>query len=379
MSGLLQFPVTLKIGGFNPEPASAELMNALSSLSITETDSGPSGFQISFRAERSPTLTQDYALLSNPILQPFNRVRVLAAAGGQPAVLIDGFITHQQLDPGPEGALLTITGEDASVMMDLIEISFMYPSIPDYLIVNAVLLKYAAIGIVPLVDPSVGTIIPDPLQVIPQQNATDRDYVTHLACKHASVFYIEPGPTEGMLWAYWGPPTRSGTPQKALSVNQGPFTNVKSLRFSLDARAPYFVNGMVQDTFFTDMDLPVTTLTSTVDPLAASPVLDFTSPTSRHDLFQHQGLDIISATIKAQAMTDKSTFKPVTAEGELDAFLYGDILRARSLVDVRGAGHTYDGTYYVQSVTHQISPGEYSQQFTLNRGGTGSTVQRVSA
>jgi hypothetical protein len=36
------------------------------------------------------------------------------------------------------------------------------------------------------------------------------------------------------------------------------------------------------------------------------------------------------------------------------------VLQPRRLVGVRGAGMAFDGLHYVQSVTHQISRGEYN-------------------
>ena len=63
--------------------------------------------------------------------------------------------------------------------------------------------------------------------------------------------------------------------------------------------------------------------------------------------------------------------------GELDALEYGDILRARGLVGLRGVGFSYDGNYYVKSVSHQISKGQYKQRFTLTREGTGSLTPLV--
>ncbi len=57
----------------------------------------------------------------------------------------------------------------------------------------------------------------------------------------------------------------------------------------------------------------------------------------------------------------------VTGNGTLTVDRYGTILRARSLVGVRGAGLAFDGFYYVDSVTHDIKPGEYKQSFTLKR------------
>jgi hypothetical protein len=57
----------------------------------------------------------------------------------------------------------------------------------------------------------------------------------------------------------------------------------------------------------------------------------------------------------------------VTGSGTLTVDRYGTILRARSLVGVRGAGLAFDGFHYVDSVTHEIKPGEYKQAFTLKR------------
>jgi len=57
----------------------------------------------------------------------------------------------------------------------------------------------------------------------------------------------------------------------------------------------------------------------------------------------------------------------VTGNGTLSVDRYGQILRARSLVGVRGAGIAFDGMHYVDSVTHQLRLGEYKQTFVLKR------------
>jgi hypothetical protein len=57
----------------------------------------------------------------------------------------------------------------------------------------------------------------------------------------------------------------------------------------------------------------------------------------------------------------------ITASGQLNVLRYGRPLKARQLVSVRGAGLTYDGFYYVKSVTHDLKRGEYKQSFSLTR------------
>ena len=73
------------------------------------------------------------------------------------------------------------------------------------------------------------------------------------------------------------------------------------------------------------------------------------------------------------------TADAVTATGSLDTLIYGNVLQARGLVGVRGAGNPFDGLYYVSSVTHNIKRGEYKQNFTLSRNGLISTLPSVPA
>jgi hypothetical protein len=68
----------------------------------------------------------------------------------------------------------------------------------------------------------------------------------------------------------------------------------------------------------------------------------------------------------------------VTGSGSLDVARYGRVLQARRLVGIRGAGRTYDGVYYVKSVTHSIKRGEYKQSFTLAREGVLPLQARVN-
>jgi hypothetical protein len=68
----------------------------------------------------------------------------------------------------------------------------------------------------------------------------------------------------------------------------------------------------------------------------------------------------------------------VTGQGTLNVLRYGRLLESRELVDVRGAGRAYDGTYFVKSVTHNIKRGEYKQSFSLTREGIVPLSERVT-
>ena len=58
---------------------------------------------------------------------------------------------------------------------------------------------------------------------------------------------------------------------------------------------------------------------------------------------------------------------------------YGQLLKARKLVGLRGVGEAFDGLYYVKSVKSSIKRGEFKQDFTLIRNGLISTFSKVPA
>jgi hypothetical protein len=377
---LLGIHLTLLIGPTVAVPAPLPLLEALQGVEVTHSDEGRSGFQLTFQAGRSgPAGLIDYPLLSLPLLRPNNRVILIATFNVMPRVLMDGIITHQQLSPGnePGTGTLTVTGEDVSVMMDREEKNAEHPAQDETIIALKIIASYAQYGLIPIVIPPFMIDPPIPIERVPVQRATDLSYLKQMAERHGYVFYVEPGPAPFTNTAYWGPPMRLGVPQKALSVNLGPETNVNSVSFQSDANAPTLVAGQVQDRQ-TGQTMPVQTFASLrLPPLAAMPAILVNQPNVRTTRFDGSGLNTMQAFARAQGMTDASTDHVLTVTGELDAVRYGDTLKARGLVGLRGAGYSHDGLYYVKNVTHVLQRGDYKQRFTLTREGFGSTTPIV--
>lgn len=394
---LTSVQLNVLLGSSHPEPAPAEVMEALIALEVNRGQEAPSGFQMTFNAARLAT-GQDYGLVASQLLKPWNRVVLSVTVNGISKVIMDGFITRQELTPGtsPNSSTLTVTGEDISVKMNLFELSLEYPAMGDFLIAEVVLAKYLLLGVIPEVIPTLTDIIP--FEYVPQQNCTDLCYLQQLAQRNGYVFYIKP--SDNLTnYAYWGPPVRSGQPQPALTVDSGPLTNVNSLSFAYDALAPTLVYGLVLETMIDPyVPLPVLAVSSTrTPPLATDPALsdsiggilpdpigaisDAFSLTTRGTLFQGPGLQWGQSETLAQAMLDLSVDKVVTVQGEIDVTRYEGILSFPGVVGVRGAGLTYDGLYAVDSVSHKITSRSgdwnYKQSFTLTREGTGTTVQEV--
>jgi hypothetical protein len=371
--------LTLLIGPTVAVPAPPPLVENLASVEVTHSDEGRSGFQLTFNAGRSgPADVLDYPLLTLPLLRPFNRVIVIVVVNAIPRVLMDGIITHQQLNPSDEAgaSTFTVTGEDVSVMMDLEERSAEHPAQDETVIAFKLIATYAQYGLIPLVIPPPALDPPIPIERVPVQQGTDLGYLKEMAERFGYVFYVSPGPAPFTNTAYWGPPKRLDIPQRALTVNMGAETNVESMRFSNNALTPTLVAGQVQDRLSGET-FPVQTFASIRPPLSAQPAWLVNQPNVRTAQLRTSGLNVVQAFARAQGITDASA-DAVTAEGELDVIRYADLLQARGLVGVRGAGYSNDGFFYVKRVTHSITQGEYKQRFSLARDGAGSTTPAVA-
>lgn len=367
--------LTVLIGPGVPVPAPRDVVEALESVQVT-SGTTQSGFQLTFAVGKTSRLMT--TLLPAGFLDPvITRVILIATVRGVPQVLMDGVVTRHELSPSgePGKSTLTVTGEDLSLLMDLVEMPFMrYPAMPVIAQVYAILAKYAAVGIVPLALPPVIPEVPIPVERVPTQTGTDLQYIRQLAGGCGYVFYVEPGPAPGASIAYFGPDLRIPIPQPALSVNMDAHTNVESLSFSLDGDRKkvdvFFILDPV--TRKVTIPVPVPNLSVLRPPLGARlpPPRRIEFPAGMAKLSMGEAANRALASSFAAADS-------VTGNGTLDVSRYGRVLRSRMLVGVRGAGITYDGMYYVNSVTHTLKRGEYKQSFTLSRDGLISPTQTV--
>jgi hypothetical protein len=370
--------LTVLIGPTLPVPAPPLLMENLDRVEVTTSDTARSGFQLVFTAgRRGPADLVDFPLLNLPLLREFSRVILVVTFAGSPKVLMDGFITHRELTPGttPGATRFTVTGEDVSVLMDLHEKSVEHSAQDEATIATRIIGDYPQLGLVPQVIPAPTLDQPLPTDHVPVQLATDHRYLTTIASRFGYVFYVVAGPTERTNTAYWGPPVRVGPPQRALSVDLGAETNVRQISFRSDGLAPTQVVGRVQDRQ-TNKSVEVRSSPTARPPLAAEPDWQVNLPNVRTMLFRDSGLTTTQAQARVQGAAEASN-DSLTASGTLDALRYADLLTARGLVGLRGAGYQHDGLYYVKRVTHSIQLGEYTQAFTLTREGVGATTAVV--
>ncbi len=359
-----------------PVPAPAEVVEALSAAKV-DAGSGemPSGFELTFDlAARSPLRTL-FLLTGGASAAPLMRVVLVARIGGNAEPLIDGMVTHVETLPGEGGVgKLVVKGKDMSALMDYIDLSGLpYPAMPPAVRVLLVLAKYAALGVIPLVIPSIVEDLPIPVERIPQQRGSDYAYVTRLARQVGYVFYLEPGTVPGTSKAYWGPEIRIGQPQPALSVNMDAVTNVEELSFNFDKESKRMPIVYFQELLSkAPIGLPIPDISPLTPPLGLVPPL----PPKIENLHDTAHMSPLSALMTGLAYAGQHS-DSVFGSGRLDVARYGRLLKSRQLVGVRGAGLPFDGLYYVKSVSHDIKRGEYKQSFSLARNALISTLPTV--
>jgi hypothetical protein len=367
--------LTLLIGPVEAVPAPKPVMDALTSVEVSVSATGTSGFQLNFTLANTSPL-QTFFLLAGGSPVPIIRVILVAAFGGLPQVVMDGVVKHTEVVPDAMtgSSKLVVTGEDLTAVMDLIDLSGLpYPGLTPDLRVLTILAKYSVFGIVPEVIPVITPDIELPVDKIPTQKGTDLAYIRQLAKEAGYVFYLEPGPLPGTTQAYWGPQIKVGVPQPALNVNMDAWTNVESLNLHYEPQNAVLPLVFIQDqTTKVVLPLPIPPITPLNPPLGVVvPV-----PQKIEELEDTAKLSPAQAIMVGMARASE-TADVVSADGSLDVLRYGQILKARQLIGLRGAGLSFDGLYYVESTKHQIKLGEYKQSFTLKRNALVSNLPVV--
>jgi len=366
--------MTLMIGPVVPIPVPKPVLDALTSVQVTTAAGSPSGFQLTFTLNnRSPLHT---LFLIAGAQTPMLRVIIVVTVNGSANVLMDGVMTNQQVSPGskPGESTLTVTGEDLTKVMSLIDFSGIpFPAMPPEARIALIIAKYAMFGMIPLVIPSLFTDFPIPVERIPVQQGNDLEYIRSLANDVGYVFYIDPGPAPGTNVAYWGPEIKVGVPQPALNYDMDAMTNVESLSFNFDGSNATMPIVFIHNSL---TKIPIPIPIPNINPLQP-PLGVISAPLTNFKMLKDTAKLSPMAAIGVGLAEAAKSADSVSGNGSLDVVRYGRLLKARQLVGVRGVGTAFDGLYYVKSVTTTLKQGELKQSFQLTRNGLISITPKV--
>lgn len=370
--------LSLFVGPAVPLPAPRFVVDALTDVTVTAGTGDTNGFELKFTLSRESDLLQTIFLVAAGAAPKWIRVVIAVQINGATSVLMDGMVTQTQImpDTGSGATQLVVKGRDISEAMDSVDFSgmFPYPAMPLEARVAFILAKYLVFGVVPLVVPTPTVDINNPLTRIDQHWGTDLVYLRMLAEDVGYTFYVEPGPAVGTNVGYWGPVLRVGAVQKALNVDMDAETNVESISCTFDQDSATMPVVSIENplTRTPAIRIPV----GLVNPL--DPPLGIVPPIPRKFPIVADSARKSFPRALMWAWADQAASnRVVRAEGTLDVLRYGEALKPRRLVGLRGVGTAFDGLYFTDQVTSTMKRGEFKQSFTLVRNGLVSTLERI--
>lgn len=394
MSGV---QLSIKTGFFTYSAAPEVVVDAVRDVRVTQKAGQRSGFQITLAMEKGGEIERE--LLPNGFFAPGTRFILTLVTNGVREVLMDGHLARYDVSQSnePGQATLSLTGTDATQLLDQIDLSGVpLPGMPPIAQVNMMLAPLLPLGVVPTVIPTPMVAVENPLKEWKSVKGTFYSHIQWLAGQVGYQFSLEPGVTEGQQFAYFGPDigtlvaigrTASGDVLPPLTVNMDAASNIESLSVSFDGLSKPLVYGFYQPREVTSPVIPIPfpdvvfnpPLGPGFIPYAKNLALNKPSSGSDDDNTEDgmSGGDLASLIMRGMGRAAKGA-NVITASGSLDVARYGQVLRPRKLVNVRGAGPHSDGTYYVQSVSTSIQRGSFKQNFTLSRNAHGSFSEKVA-
>ena len=337
--------LSLRIGPV-PLAAPREVTDALVSVKVMDGSGGTqSGFEMVFELPARSPLRTLFLLTGGVSGLPMMRIVLIVTINGVAQSIIDGVVTNVETQPGDGGvSRLVVKGKDLTALMDYIEFDGLpYPAMPPAARVLLVLAKYAFLGCIPLVIPSI-VGHPDPhrsdtpppghrLRVRDCPGGRGRLRLLHRSRAGARR-------EQGLL----GPEIRIGVPQPALNAGlDGPHDNVTALNFTFDKEKKEFPVVFIQEsTTKAPIPIPIPDITPLNPPLGAVPPL----PPKIKFLKDTAKLNPLGAVLTGLSYAARHS-DVVFATGSLDVARYGRVLKSRRLVGVRGAGDVFNGLYYV--------------------------------
>lgn len=345
-----------------PQPLPQEELLAATSVEVTEVLGQPSRFALRFAVGPSG---DDLTWVSDDRLKPGANVRVDVPGPGSAACLVQGPVTGAQLRlvHGGSGSMFEVVGGDVSITMDRETKVSVHDGVTESELVTSVLSSYS---LVPDVERTTTRYSRTGFPLV--QRETDLQLLQRLARKRGASFWVDCDARTGLSTGHWKRLELRGSADHDLVINQDG-ANLQAL----DIRY--------------DVEQPASVLAAQLD-IGTLGAIDGDQPQTPRNVLGQQGLkdihddppalrltapvaDAADLTARAEgAALEADLF--VFAEGETTASALGGVLRAHTLVDLKGAGTRHSGTYLVTRVRHTIDSAGHRMRFELARNGWGS-------
>jgi len=305
-------------------------------------------------------------VVDEDIFKRLTKLRINVNVGsGKTEPLIEAYVTETNADFAnqPGQSMLNVVAMEPSVKMNLKETVTPWPNMADSDIAEQLFGNYSFEPVVDFTQPT-----RDETDHTEMQRGTDIQFLQALAQRNGFECYVELNPETGQVEGHFHAPRLQQDPQGVLSVNLGTATNVNSFHAQFDMLRPATASSSNVDVHSKDDQ---SGQSDSLGDKALGTSSTVPADDARQVLVSATGLsDSGELQTATQAVVDRSSWA-ITANGELNTIAYGDVLRAKRPVLVRGAGRQFSGVYYVERVLHTFSGDGYTQQFDLRRNASG--------
>jgi phage protein D len=343
--------VAIAVGGVTD----AEL-GAATLVEVHERAGAPTTFRLRFEADIGQG---DLPQLVDPRRGPGSVLSVLLPLGGVTHCLVKGPVHGQRvhLEHGGDGSYFEVKGADRSSEMDREARSEVWDGVVDSDVVSTIATRY---GFQADVEATPATRAEAKHTLV--QRASDLRFVQRLARRNGSLFWIS-ADGAGVETAHFRRPPLGGSPSATLEINRAnPGVNALDLRWDVE-RPTSFEARQLELESKGDIDGSVSQ--SPLTALAAKDLAAITADTRSAllDLPADEAGDLRARS--EGALIDASWFVRATCEARLDAV--GALVRAHSVVELKGAGSRHSGRYFVASVRHTIDATQHRMELELTR------------
>jgi len=348
--------VAIAVGGSpDPDLASATLVEVTERMGETTT------YRIRYDFDVS---SGDFPLLTDSRVDAGSELAIIAPLAGTNNYLVKGPVTGQQIHfvHGSSGSYLEVQGADTSIKMDRESKAVIWADVTDSDAANTILSQngYTA-------DTDSTSASHEETKHALIQRDTDLQFLRRLARRNGFLLWIT-WDSDGNETANFKQPPLGGDPSCDLILNIDP-NNLEWLDLSWDVERPSSVDAAQVD-LNDKSDIDGSVANSPLDPLGSEGLQDIAPDTHLLHLVAPVD-DAGDLTSRGDgALMDAGWFVRANCETTVDALQ--NIVRAHTLVNVRGVGSRHSGTYFVAGVKHTIDTTAYRMEIELVRNGWGN-------
>lgn len=300
-----------------------------------------------------------WIFLEDERIKPWAKVTISVNVSDEDQEILTGYITQLKphIAPDENGSYLEIYGMDPSCLMSLEEKVKVWPNMSDSDIAGQIFAEY---NLIPEVDDT-GVIHDEALATITQRD-TDIQFLKRLARRNGFECFVsaESG--------FFRKPVLEGEALPFLAAHFGCETNLIAFDAKLNTLRPTKVEMHQIDPVAKEVQDSVVEAGEQAL-LGRDRAESVAAPNGIVPrLFVRQAVSVNQPEMDnfCRALFDEAEWL-IEATGEVETVLYGAVLRAKSLVPIKGVGETFSGTYYITNVKHLFKVDKYTQQFRARR------------